>query len=50
MLYIYTVTLGILPYTLRESTIVYYINTIYTDLATVYMYIPIVCIHNGSSL
>ena len=31
-------TLGILPYMLREGTIVYYINTIYTDLAPVYIY------------
>ena len=35
---IYTMTLGILPYMLRESTIVYYINTIYTNLAPVYIY------------
>ena len=49
-------TLGILPYMLREGTIVYYINTIDTDLAPVYIYvciyiyIYILCIPNGSSL
>jgi hypothetical protein len=52
--YIYTITLSIELYSLGESTIVYYLNTIDTDLAPVYIYvciyIYILCIPNGSSL